>query len=530
MIPESVVELSRWQFAITAMYHFLFLPLTLGLSFILAIMESIYVLTDRVVYKDMTKFWGKLFGINFAVGIVTGIVLEFQMGSNWAYFSYYVGGVFGASLAMEGLVSFFLQSIFVGMFFLGWDRLTKKQHLLCIWLVAIGSNLSVLFSLIANGWMSYPVGSTLNPETLQMEVTSFKAIFFNPVAQVKFIHTIMASYTIAAIFVLGISSFYLLKRIDIPFARRSFAIASVFGMAGIIGTIILGDDASYMSGDVQKVKLAAIEYNMEKNNKDTSKKKEKIIKADIEHDFKIPWGLGLIALQNLNGDVPKIKQLIEQNEHRIRRGIYANLLVEKLRLQSHKSRSDLEEFEKFKQDIGYGLLLRRYVDDISTASDEQIKQAARDSIPQVAYLPVMFWIMVISGVWLFFIFLYAFTQINYNHNLKCDWFLKLIILSMPLPWIAAECGWFVAEYGRQPWSISGVLPTYISISSLGFWDLLLSITTYTVIYTTLLALEVHILWKYVRIGPSYLQTGRYYFENKIITDKSSMPTIGIVPV
>ena len=234
MISEAVVDLSRLQFAMTALYHFLFVPLTLGMTFILAIMESVYVMTGKQVYKDMVKFWGKLFGINFALGVTTGLTMEFQFGTNWAYYSHYVGDIFGAPLAIEGLMAFMLESTFSGLFFFGWDRLTKLQHLTVTWLVALGSNLSALWILVANGWMQHPVGAEFNFETMRMELVDFGALIFNPVAQVKFVHTVASGYVTGAIFVLAISSYYMLKKRDLGFARRSFAIAAGFGMASIL--------------------------------------------------------------------------------------------------------------------------------------------------------------------------------------------------------------------------------------------------------------------------------------------------------
>lgn len=255
----DVVELSRLQFAMTAMYHFLFVPLTLGMAFLLAIMESLYVMTDKQIYKDMTKFWGKLFGINFALGVATGLTMEFQFGTNWSYYSHYVGDIFGAPLAIEALMAFFLESTFVGLFFFGWDRLSKRQHLAVTWLVALGSNFSALWILVANGWMQNPVGAEFNFETMRMEMVSFAEVVLNPVAQVKFVHTVASGYTCGAMFVLGISSYYLLKGRDIAFARRSFAIAASFGMASILSVMVLGDESGYELGEVQQVKLAAIE-------------------------------------------------------------------------------------------------------------------------------------------------------------------------------------------------------------------------------------------------------------------------------
>jgi len=231
MLDPAMVELSRWQFAITVLYHFIFVPLTLGLTWILVIMESVYVMTGRQIYKDMVRFWGKLFGINFALGVTTGLTMEFQFGTNWAYYSHYVGDVFGAPLAIEGLMAFFLESTFVGMFFLGWERLSKRQHLLVTFLMALGTNLSALWILIANGWMQNPVGAEFNLDTMRMELTSFADLIFNPVAQVKFIHTVAGGYVAASMFVMGISAWYLLKGRDLAFAKRSFSVAAGFGLA-----------------------------------------------------------------------------------------------------------------------------------------------------------------------------------------------------------------------------------------------------------------------------------------------------------
>ena len=242
---DDVVSLSRLQFAATAMYHFLFVPLTLGLAWILFIMESVYVMTGKEIYKDMTKFWGKLFGINFAMGVTTGITLEFQFGTNWAYYSHYVGDIFGTPLAIEGMMAFFLESTFVGLFFFGWNKLSRVQHLGVTFLVALGSSLSALWILIANGWMNHPVGAEFNFETMRMELVSLTEVFFNPVAQVKFVHTVAAGYVTASMFVLGISAFYLLKARDVNFALRSFAIAAGFGLLSTLSVIVLGDESGY---------------------------------------------------------------------------------------------------------------------------------------------------------------------------------------------------------------------------------------------------------------------------------------------
>src|SRR6201996_9285317 len=248
MIDADVVTLSRLQFALTALYHFLFVPLTLGLVWILAIMEAVYVMTGRDVWKRMVQFWGVLFGINFAMGVATGITMEFQFGMNWAYYAHYVGDVFGTPLAIEGLMAFFLEATFAGLFFFAWDKLSKIQHLIATWLLALGTNLSALWILIANGWMQYPVGAKFNADTMRMEVSDFSAVLFNPVAQDKFVHTISAGYVTGSMFVLAISAWYLLKGKYPEFAKRSMTVAASFGLASALSVVVLGDESGYTAG------------------------------------------------------------------------------------------------------------------------------------------------------------------------------------------------------------------------------------------------------------------------------------------
>jgi cytochrome d ubiquinol oxidase subunit I len=259
MIDLDVVTLSRLQFALTALYHFLFVPLTLGLSVLLVIMESAYVMTGREIWKRITMFWGLIFGINFAMGVATGITMEFQFGTNWAYYSHYVGDIFGAPLAIEGLMAFFLESTFVGLFFFGWARLSKLGHLIVTCLVALGSNLSAVWILIANGWMQNPVGAHFNYHTMRMELSSFSAVVFNPVAQAKFVHTVAAGYVLGSVFVLAISAWYLLRGRNVELAKRSMAVAASFGLACSLSVVVLGDESGYLASENQKMKVAAIE-------------------------------------------------------------------------------------------------------------------------------------------------------------------------------------------------------------------------------------------------------------------------------
>ncbi len=514
MIVEEVVELSRLQFALTAMYHFLFVPLTLGLAFLLAIMESLYVMTDKQIYKDMTKFWGKLFGINFALGVSTGLAMEFQFGTNWSYYSHYVGDIFGAPLAIEGLMAFFLESTFVGMFFFGWDRFSKRQHLATTWLVAFGSNFSALWILVANGWMQNPVGSVFNYETMRMEMTSFAEVLFNPVAQVKFVHTVASGYVAGAMFVLAVSSYYILKKRDLPFARRSFAIAASFGMASILSVIVLGDESGYKVGEAQRVKLAAIESEWHTEPAPAAFTAVGFPNQETMHtDYavKIPYAMGIVATRSLDEEVTGLRDLMTEHEQRIRNGMKAYEMLVKLRA-GEETPELREAFEEAKGDLGYGLLLKRYTDKVVDATEEQIKAAAKDSIPNVAPVFWSFRVMVGLGFIMLVVFAAAFWQSTRHQIEEKKWVLKAALFSLPLPWIAIECGWFVAEYGRQPWTISEVLPTFMSASSLTTGDLWFSIISITLFYTVLLVIEVYLMLKFARLGPSSLKTGRYHFE------------------
>jgi cytochrome bd ubiquinol oxidase subunit I len=512
MIPSAeLVDLSRLQFAVTALYHFLFVPLTLGLSFLLVIMESVYVMTGKEIYRDMTRFWGKLFGINFALGVTTGLTMEFQFGTNWAYYSHYVGDIFGVPLAIEGLMAFFLESTFVGLFFFGWGRLSKVQHLLVTFLVALGSNLSALWILIANGWMQNPVGAEFNYHTMRMEMTSITQLIFNPVAQVKFVHTVSAGYVTASMFVLGISAWYLLIGRDKAFALRSVAVAAGFGLASALSVIVLGDESGYNAGEVQQVKLATIEAEWH-----TEKAPAAITAFGFPNEatqatdyaIKIPYLLGLIATRSVDRQVTGITELREENEAKIRQGMIAYAALAKLR-SGNASDETKALFEKSKDRLGYGLLLKKYTQNVTDATDEQIRMAVRDTIPSVAPMFWTFRIMVAIGFVLLFIFVASFYYVAKRNIAEKRWLLKLALYGIPLPWIAAEMGWIVAEYGRQPWTISGILPTHLSTSNLDASSVYFSLAGFIGFYSLLLVAELYLMFKYARLGPQSLHTGQY---------------------
>lgn len=510
----DVVELSRLQFAATAMYHFLFVPLTLGMTFLLAIMESVYVMTGKEIYRDMTKFWGKLFAINFALGVTTGIAMEFQFGTNWSYYSHYVGDIFGAPLAIEGLMAFFLESTLVGLFFFGWDRLSKVQHLTVTWLVALASNLSALWILIANGWMQHPVGAEFNFETMRMEMVSFSEVVFNPVAQVKFVHTVSAGYVTGAMFVLAISAWYMLKGRDLAFARRSFAIASAFGLASVLSVIVLGDESGYELGDVQKVKLAAVEAEWKTHEAPADFTLFGVPNEETQttdYALKIPGAMGLIATRSLDKEVMGLAELKAIHRERIVNGKTAYGLLKKLRA-GEKTPENIAAFDLVKKDLGYGLLLMAYTDNPANATAEQIEQAVQHSIPKVAPLFWSFRAMVAAGFIMLAVFALSFYHSAKRTPEKPRWLLKAALFSLPLPWIACEAGWFVAEYGRQPWAVGEILPTHLAASQLSAGEIWISLLAITALYTVFLIIEVWLMQHFARKGPASIHTGKYHGE------------------
>ncbi len=510
MNSATLVDLSRLQFAITAMYHFLFVPLTLGLSLLVAIMESVFVMTGRTVWRDMTRFWGILFGINFAMGVATGITMEFQFGTNWAYYSHYVGDIFGVPLAIEGLMAFFLEGTFIGLFFFGWDRLTRRQHLLVAWLVAIGSNLSALWILIANAWMQNPIGAHFNPTTMRMELDSIRDVIFNPVAQSKFVHTVSAGYVTGAIFVLAISAWYLLRGRHVEFAKRSATVALSFGLAAALSVVVLGDESGYTVTEHQKMKLAAIESEWHTEPAPaafTIFGFPDMATHETHAQVHIPWLLGLIATRSVDTPVDGIYELVARARGRIVNGIPAATALRALR-RDPADTSARGILQAHAGDLGYALLLRKYVDDPATATAAQIDQAAWDTVPNVG--PIFWSFRVMVGLGLFFIGLFAvgFYLAARRRLAGNRAFLTVAFWSLPLPWIAAELGWFVCEHGRQPWSIEGVLPTFLAVSPVPLASVALSLAGFVLFYTVLAVIDVYLLRKYIRIGPGSASTPR----------------------
>ncbi len=499
-----LVELSRAQFALTALYHWLFVPLTLGLSFIIAIMETIYVKTGDKEWKKITRFWMTLFGINFAIGVATGIIMEFEFGTNWSNYSWIVGDIFGAPLAIEGLMAFFMESTFFAIMFFGWDKVSKRAHLVSTWLVAIGSNLSALWILIANGWMQHPVGMKFNLDTARFEMHNFLDVVFNPVAVSKFLHTISSGYVMGSLFVVGISSWYLLKGKDTLFAKRSIIVAASFGLLTSIFLITTGDESAHQVALKQPTKLAAMEGLYDGSKREgivaigqlNSSKKIGDKQDEFDWSIKIPYALSFLGFRDINAFVPGIDDLVYGNKKigiepasdKLAKGkIALNALRSyknaKKTDDAVKAKSSLKTFRTYEKYLGYGYL-----------------KSPKDIIPPVPLTFYSFHIMVGLGTWFLLLFVLAlyFTSTGKIQSKRVVLWAGL--LSIPLGYLAGEVGWIVAEVGRQPWAIQGMLPTGIATSQLDNSSVMITIGLFTVLFTTLLIAEIKIMLTQIKNG------------------------------
>jgi len=504
-IDLSMVNWARAQFAMTAMYHWVFVPLTLGLSFLIAFFESIYVKTGNEEWKKVAKFWMILFGINFAIGVATGIILEFQFGTNWSNYSWMVGDIFGAPLAVEGIVAFFLEATFFAVMFFGWDRVSKKFHLFSTWMVAIGSNLSALWILVANGWMQFPTGMAFNPDTARFEMQDFWAVLFSPVAISKFTHTTSSGFLFASLFVVSVSSWYLLKKRHVQMARKSILVASVFGLLSSGYVIFTGDEAAYNNAHKQPMKLAAFEGLYE------GEKGAGLVAAGIVNpgkkvldeqpaflfEVRIPGLLSLMANRSPGTFVPGIKDLVYGNEkenvmgaeEKIRMGRVA---VEQLALYKKAKRAGdagaaeaaLVRFNENKDYLGFGYL-----------------NSPEEAVPPVAMTFYAFHIMVmLGGLFPVIFLLYLFFAFK-DTLAQQKWLLPLGLVSVFLGFVAGQCGWIVAEVGRQPWAIQDLLPVTVARSNLTAGAVQTTFFMFLAVFTILLIAEIKIMVKQIQIGP-----------------------------
>lgn len=504
-IDVNMVNWARATFALTAMYHWIFVPLTLGLSFLCAFFESIYVRTGNEEWKKLTRFWMTLFGINFAIGVATGIILEFEFGTNWSNYSWMVGDIFGVPLAIEGIFAFFLEATFFAVMFFGWDRVTKRMHLFSTWMVAIGSNLSALWILVANGWMQNPIGMKFNPDTARFEMQDLWAVISSPVAIGHFTHATSSGFLLASLFVVAISCWYLLKKRHIQFAKRSIAVACVFGLFSSLFVAYTGDEHAFITARTQPMKLAAMEALWDGQSPaglvaaglvNTDKKP-----GDEQDPFafriEIPGMLSLLAKRDIAGFVPGINDLAFGNEKeaivgvadKIRRGRVAVASLGDYKAarktgDTAAAESSLRLFNQNQNYLGYGYL-------------ESIDQA----VPPVALTFYAFRVMVGLGTFFILLFL-VFLFLSVKDKLEAQpLLLKLGVLSLFLGYVAQQAGWVVTEVGRQPWAIQDLLPVTVARSNLDSGTVAVTFFMFLFLFTALLIAEIKIMAKQISLGP-----------------------------
>ena len=517
MVSEMLqsVEWSRAQFALTAIYHWLFVPLTLGLSVLCALMETRYYRTGDPFWRSTTKFWMRLFGINFAIGVATGLILEFEFGTNWSNYSNFVGDIFGAPLAIEGIMAFFLESTFVAVMFFGWDKVSRGFHLSATWLTAIGANLSALWILVANSWMQYPVGCSFYIASVRNEMDSFWDVLFSPVAINKFSHTVTSSFLLAAIFVMGVSAWYLLRGRHRRMARSSIALASVFGLVFALVAAFSGDRSGAIVARVQPMKLAAMEalYDGQQGAPLTA---VGILRPEAQRTggdafyfrIDIPKMLSLMSFRSANAFVPGINDLVYGNEERgilstaekMSRGRHA---IDQLgRYHEAREKGDeaaMHEVERlfdastpegaaFLRDyyayFGYGYL----------SSPEQI-------VPDVPLLFYSFRVMVGAGCF-FILLLGVVWWLNRKDRLADKrWLLWVAVWTVPLAYLASQAGWIVAEVGRQPWAIQDLMPVGVAASKIPSGSVSVTFFLFLALFTALLVAELSIMFRQIKIGP-----------------------------
>lgn len=510
-----LVDWSRAQFALTAIYHWIFVPLTLGLSFIIAMMETVYVRTGNDEWKRLTRFWMTLFGINFAIGVATGIILEFEFGTNWSNYSWFVGDIFGAPLAIEGILAFFIESTFVAVMFFGWNKISRKFHLLSTWLVAIGANLSALWILVANAWMQNPVGMEFNPDTARNEMVNFWAVLFNPVAIDKFLHTITSGFLLASLFVLGISSWYLLKKREEWLAKRSILIAAVFGLLSSLTVAYTGDNSARTIARVQPVKFASFEahYTGASNadltpfgilKKTDQKLGEKAV-MDFAFRIKIPGFLSVMTGGGREAYVPGINDLLYGTpgsselsvQQKMERGKFAQeVLTDYKRAKMLKDTEQIENIKAMFRDREFIEEQFRYFGYGSLRSPE-------DAVPNVSLTFYSFRIMVALGFAFILVCSLALILLFRGTLTKNRWFLWLALISVPLAYIASESGWVLAEVGRQPWIIQDLMPVSIAVSKISAGAVITTFILFAVLFTALLIAEVSIMIRQIKTGPKH---------------------------
>ncbi len=512
LLDVSLVNWSRAQFSLTAMYHWIFVPLTLGLGIIQAIMETIYYRTGDEKWKQITKFWMTLFGVNFAIGVATGIILEFQFGTNWSNYSWFVGDIFGAPLAIEGILAFFMEATFISIMFFGWNKVSKGFHLASTWLTILGATLSAFWILVANAWMQHPVGMEFNPDTVRNEMVDFWAIL-SPFAWNKFLHTVWSSWIVGALFVLGVSAWYLIKKRNIDFAKKSIKVAAIFGLVASILTAISGDGSAYTVAQEQPMKLAAMEglYEGQEGAElvaigvlNSNKKAYNDTINPFLFKIGIPKALSLLAYRDLNAFVPGVKDVVEGG-YQTKDGVALSFDEKQIRGKAAlKALSNYKEAKKANDTNSAAL----HKDTLMANYDYfgyGYLDKAEETIPSVPTVFYSFHIMVTLGM--YFILLFGiFTFLSFKNEIvleKSKLLLWAALLSIPLGYVASQLGWIVAEVGRQPWAIQDVLPLKASMSALSTLSVQITFFLFLTIFTVLLVAEIRIMLKQIKAGPHH---------------------------
>lgn len=512
-IDSSLVDWSRAQFALTAMYHWIFVPLTLGLAVIMSVMETVYYKTGDEFWKRTTKFWMKIFGVNFAVGVATGIILEFEFGTNWSNYSWFVGDIFGAPLAIEGIMAFFMEATFIAVMYFGWEKVSKRFHLASTWLVTLGATLSALWILIANAWMQYPVGMQFNPDSVRNEMFDFWAVALSPVAINKFFHTVLSGWMLGAIFVLGISCWYLLKKRETRFALDSIKIATYTGIAASLLLLYTGDGSAYQVAQKQPMKLAAMEglYDGKEGaglvafgvlNPGKQLPDDPI--APFLLKVEIPKVLSFLSERDFNAFVPGINDII--------RGGYQTeegraLSIEERMKKGTTAVQALDAYKEAKKnkDEAGAAQAKQLLDDNFEHFGYGFFQSPNDAVPNVPIVFYSFHVMVILGMFFIGLFLLVWF-LNYKKKFeKLRWLQWVCLWSIPLGYIATQAGWIVAELGRQPWAIQDILPVWTAVSNIHTSAVKLTFFLFLALFTILLIAEIGIMVKQIKAGPEEIK-------------------------
>ena len=492
MVENALVDWSRAQFALTAGYHWIFVPLTLGLAVIMASMETMYVIKKDEFWKQTAKFWMKLFAINFAVGIATGIILEFEFGTNWSNYSWFVGDIFGAPLAIEGILAFFMEATFFAVMFFGWNKVSKKTHLLATWMTGIGASISAIWILIANSWMQHPVGMEFNPDTVRHEMVDFWALVLNPVAIVKFLHSVSSGWMTGAIFVIGISSWYLLKKRETRFALASIRVAAIVGILGTFIVMLSGDGSGVHVAKYQPMKLAAAE-GLEKGGERAP--------FEVVPGIDVPGVLSILATHDIDGYVPGIQDIL--NGYTDHHGVTHLSAKEKI----EKGKMALDAFRTY-----------RTVKDTDPVKAAEARQQLEENVDYFGYgyidnpeelvppIPLVYWsfrVMVGLGGFLLLLMCVVLWAEWKGKITQMRWLQWVALCSIPLVYLTGQAGWIVAEVGRQPWVIEGLLPTKAAVSSVSVGAVQTTFFLFVVIFTLFLAIEIRIMLKAIKQGPDF---------------------------